>query len=176
MNSDNLSTPNLKSDFRGMLVGQKALVTGGSSGIGRAVAISFAEAGAEVVINFIGSQEAADEVVATIQKMGTKVVPVRADVGSEDQDPGMFKKAIEELGTIDILVNNAGIHIDAPIDKMTIEQWNSVISTNLTGQFLCAREAIREFKRRGVVSAVSASAGKIICMSSVHEVIPWGGR
>ena len=128
---------------------------GRSSGIGRAVAIAFAEAGAEVVINFIGPQEAADEVVATIQKIGTKVVPIRADVSSEDEVQGMFKKTIEELGTIDILVNNAGIQIDAPIDKMTIEQWNSVISTNLTGQFLCAREAIREFKRRGIVPAVS---------------------
>jgi glucose 1-dehydrogenase len=177
MNSDDhFSTPQLKSDFPGLLAGQKALVTGGSSGIGRAVAIALAEAGAEVVINFIGPQEAADEVVATIQKIGTKVMPIRADVSREDEVQGMFKQVIEELGTIDILVNNAGIQIDAPIDKMTIEQWNSVIGTNLTGQFLCAREAIREFKRRGVVPAVSASAGKIICMSSVHEVIPWGGH
>ncbi len=177
MNSDDhFSTPQLRSDFRGLLAGQKALVTGGSSGIGRAVAIALAEAGAEVVINFIGPQEAADEVVATIQKIGTKVMPIRADVSCEDEVQRMFKQVIEELGTIDILVNNAGIQIDAPIDKMTIEQWNSVIGTNLTGQFLCAREAIREFKRRGVVSAVSVSAGKIICMSSVHEVIPWGGH
>ena len=88
----------------------------------------------------------------------------------------MFKRAIEELGTVDILVNNAGIQSNAPVDGMTIEQWNSVIGTNLTGQFLCAREAIREFKRRGIVSAVSVSAGKIICISSVHEVIPWAGH
>src|SRR3981081_689669 len=88
----------------------------------------------------------------------------------------MFKRAIEELGTVDILVNNAGIQSNAPVDRMTIEQWNSVIGTNLTGQFLCAREAIREFKRRGVVDSVSVSAGKIICISSVHEVIPWAGH
>jgi glucose 1-dehydrogenase len=88
----------------------------------------------------------------------------------------MFKRAIQELGTIDILVNNAGIQNNAPVDTMTIDQWNSVIGINLTGQFLCAREAIREFKRRGIVSSVSASAGKIIFMSSVHEVIPWAGH
>ena len=88
----------------------------------------------------------------------------------------MFKRAIEEFGTVDILVNNAGIQSNASVDRLTIEQWNSVIGTNLTGQFLCAREAIREFKRRGIVSAVSASAGKIICISSVHEVIPWAGH
>jgi glucose 1-dehydrogenase len=88
----------------------------------------------------------------------------------------MLKRAIEEFGTVDILVNNAGIQSNAPVDRMTIEQWNSVIGTNLTGQFLCPREAIREFKRRGVVSGVSVSAGKIICISSVHEVIPWAGH
>jgi len=83
---------------------------------------------------------------------------------------------MDEFGTVDILVNNAGLQQDAPIDEMTLEKWNTVISVNLTGQFLCAREAIREFKRRGVVPKVSVSAGKIICMSSVHEVIPWAGH
>jgi len=88
----------------------------------------------------------------------------------------MFRKMIAEFGTVDILVNNAGLQRDAAIDQMTLAQWNTVIAVNLTGQFLCAREAIREFKRRGVVKEVSAAAGKIICMSSVHEVIPWAGH
>src|SRR5947209_8028655 len=88
----------------------------------------------------------------------------------------MFAQAIEELGTIDILINNAGLQRDAPFHEMTLQQWNTVISVNLTGQFLCAREAAREFLRRGVVSSVSTAAGKIICMSSVHEVIPWAGH
>jgi glucose 1-dehydrogenase len=88
----------------------------------------------------------------------------------------MFAKMIEKLGTIDILVNNAGLQQDAPFDQMTLQQWNTVIGVNLTGQFLCAREAVREFKRRGVKPEVSVAAGKIICMSSVHEVIPWGGH
>ena len=166
----------LQFPFRGLLGGQKALVTGASSGIGRAIALALAEAGADVVVNFIGPPDTADEVVSAIRKIGTKAIPISADVSQEGQVQTMFKRAIEEFGTVDILVNNAGIQSNAPVDRMTIEQWNSVIGTNLTGQFLCAREAIREFKRRGIVSAVSASAGKIICISSVHEVIPWAGH
>jgi glucose 1-dehydrogenase len=166
----------LQFPFRGSLGGQKALVTGASSGIGRAIALALAEAGADVVVNFIGPPDAANEVVSAIRKVGVKAIPIPADISQEGQVQTMFKNAIEELGTIDILVNNAGIQSNAPIDKMTIEQWNTVIGTNLTGQFLCAREAISEFKRRGIVSAVSASAGKIICISSVHEIIPWAGH
>ena len=166
----------LQSPFRGLLVGQKALVTGASSGIGRAIALALAEAGADVAVNFIGRPDTADEVVSAIRKIGTKAIPIPADVSREDQVQTMFSRVIETLGTVDILVNNAGIQSDAIIDRMTIEQWSSVIGINLTGQFLCAREAIREFKRRGIVRAVSASAGKIICISSVHEVIPWAGR
>src|SRR6516164_7006512 len=166
----------LQFPFRGLLGGQKALVTGASSGIGRAIALALAEAGADVVVNFIGPPDTADEVVSAIRKIGTKAIPIPADVSQEGQVQTMFKRAIEEFGTVDILVNNAGIQSNAPVDRMTVEQWNSVIGTNLTGQFLCAREAIREFKRRGIVSAVSVSAGKIICISSVHEVIPWAGH
>ena len=162
--------------FHGLLAGQKALVTGASSGIGRAIALALAEAGADVVVNFVGPPDAADEVVSAIRKAGTKAIPIHADVSQESQVQTMFKRAIEEFGTIDILVNNAGIQSNAPVDRMTLEQWNSVIGTNLTGQFLCAREAIREFKRRGIVSGISVSAGKIICISSVHEVIPWAGH
>jgi len=88
----------------------------------------------------------------------------------------MFEKIVKDFGTIDILVNNAGLQKDAPFDEMTLEQWNTVINVNLTGQFLCAREAVKEFKRRGVVPNVSCSAGKIIHISSVHEVIPWAGH
>jgi glucose 1-dehydrogenase len=88
----------------------------------------------------------------------------------------MFNRMLSELGTIDILVNNAGRQKDAKFVDMTLEDWNAVIDVNLTGQFLCAREAAREFLRRGVVSSVSCAAGKIICMSSVHETIPWAGH
>jgi glucose 1-dehydrogenase len=179
MNLDNRdleNIPNHSCPFGRLLAGQKALVTGASSGIGRAVALAFARAGADVAINYFGAEDAVDAILSTVQKAGAKAIAIRADVSREDQVQGMFEKAIAEFGTIDILVNNAGIQNDAPIDKMTTAQWNAVINTNLTGQFLCAREAIREFKRRGIVSAVSVAAGKIIFMSSVHEVIPWAGH
>lgn len=160
----------------GLLRGQKALVTGASSGIGKAIAIALAEAGAHVAVNFCGPATSAKEVVSTIERTGGRAIAVRADVSREEQVLAMFSGVLEEFGTVDILVNNAGVQRDAPIDVMTIEQWNTVININLTGQFLCAREAIREFKRRGVVQDISLSAGKIICISSVHEVIPWAGH
>jgi glucose 1-dehydrogenase len=160
----------------GLLRGQKALVTGASSGIGKAIAIALAEAGAHVAVNFCGPATSAKEVVSTIERTGGRAIAVRADVSREEQVLAMFSGVLEEFGTVDILVNNAGVQRDAPIDVMTIEQWNTVININLTGQFLCAREAIKEFKRRGVVQDISLSAGKIICISSVHEVIPWAGH
>ncbi len=159
-----------------ILEGQKALVTGGASGIGKAVAIALGKAGADVVVNYRGSAEQANEVAAEIRKCGSRAYAHQADVSSEEQVKGMFGKMFEEFGTIDILINNAGLQQDAPFDEMSIDQWNTVININLTGQFLCAREAVREFRRRGVVKAVSCAAGKIICMSSVHEIIPWAGH
>jgi glucose 1-dehydrogenase len=160
----------------GLLRGQKALVTGASSGIGKAIAIALAEAGAHVAVNFCGPATSAKQVVSSIERTGGRAIAVRADVSREEQVLAMFSGVLEEFGTVDILVNNAGVRRDAPIDVMTIEQWNTVININLTGQFLCAREAIKEFKRRGVVQDISLSAGKIICISSVHEVIPWAGH
>ena len=130
-------------------------------------------AGADVVVNYIGDDRAAHDVVEQIKSCGSNAVAIGTDVSHEDQVQGMFARTLEEFGTLDILVNNAGIQRDAPIEQMTLEQWNQVISVNLTGQFLCAREAIRECKRRGVVEGISCAAGKIICISSVHEVIPW---
>ena len=159
-----------------ILKGQKALVTGGNSGIGKAVAIELGKAGADVVVNYVRGEDQAREVVAEIEKSGSRAFAHQADVSQEDQVSAMFEKMKAELGTIDILINNAGLQQDAPIDEMTLDQWNLVINVNLTGQFLCAREAVREFKRRGVVPEVSCAAGKIICMSSVHEVIPWAGH
>jgi glucose 1-dehydrogenase len=159
-----------------ILEGQKALVTGSASGIGKAVAIALGKAGADVVVNYRGGADQADQVAAEIARCGSSAYSHQADVSDEDQVKDMFRKMIQEFGTVDILVNNAGLQQDAPFDEMTIDQWNTVINVNLTGQFLCAREAVREFKRRGVVKAVSCSAGKIICISSVHEIIPWAGH
>jgi glucose 1-dehydrogenase len=159
-----------------ILVGQKALVTGGASGIGKAVALALGGAGADVVVNYVRGEAQANEVAAEIGKCGSRAYAHQADVSSEEQVKNMFQKMFQEFGTIDILINNAGLQKDAPFDEMSIDHWNTVINVNLTGQFLCAREAVREFKRRGVVKAVSCAAGKIICMSSVHEIIPWAGH
>jgi glucose 1-dehydrogenase len=161
---------------RQLLKGQKALVTGANSGIGRAVAAYLAKEGADVVVNFVAGEESAAEVVAEIEATGQRGLAIQADVSSEEQVQAMYRQMIDDLGTIDILINNAGLQQDAPFDEMTLAQWNKVINVNLTGQFLCAREAVREFKRRGVVPEISCAAGKIISMSSVHEVIPWAGH
>jgi glucose 1-dehydrogenase len=157
-----------------LLVGQTALVTGANSGIGEAVAIAMARAGADVVVNYRSRD--ADKVVAAIAAQGRKGLAVKADVSNEDEVEAMFAKAIAEFGTVDIVVANAGLQQDSPLTTMTLAQWNTVIDVNLTGQFLCARAAAREFMRRGVRKDVSVAAGKIICMSSVHEVIPWAGH
>lgn len=158
------------------LAGQKALVTGASSGIGRSVALRLAREGADVAVNYVSDDKAAQEVVDEIARGGGKALAVRADVSKEAEVQAMFRKTCEAFGTIDILVNNAGLQRDAPFDQMTLEQWNTVIGVNLTGLFLCAREAVREFKRRGVRKQVSGAAGKIVVISSVHELIPWAGH
>jgi glucose 1-dehydrogenase len=159
-----------------LLLGQKALVTGASSGIGRAIAHSLGDAGADVVINYVSDEDKAEALAAEIRARGSRALALRADVSDESQVRDMFGLMIKELGTIDILVNNAGLQQDAPFHDLTLAQWNKVLAVNLTGQFLCAREAVREFLRRGVRPEVSCSAGKILCVSSVHEVIPWAGH
>jgi len=157
------------------LEGQKALVTGSSSGIGHGVAVALAKAGADVVVNYAGNKEKAEAVADEVSKFGGKVLVAKADVSNEEDVQAMFQLMIKEFGTIDILVNNAGLQQDSPFAEMTLEKWNKVLGINLTGQFLCAREAVREFTRRGMRD-VSCALGKIICMSSVHEMIPWSGH
>ena len=159
-----------------LLSGQKALVTGANSGIGKGVAIALGEAGADVVVNYVADDAAAAAVVEEIRKSGSKAYAHQADVASEDQVAAMFARMKQEFGTTDILVSNAGLQRDSAFHEMTLAQWNKVLDVNLTGQFLCAREAVREFLRRGVVPSVSSAAGKIICMSSVHQEIPWAGH
>lgn len=159
------------------LKGQIAIVTGASSGIGAGCARELSKAGATVVVNYPvpGAKEMAEAVANDINSNGGMAIAYRCDVSKEDEVKAMFSDVIEQFGTVDILVNNAGLQKDAPFTDMSLDQWNYVIGVNLTGQFLCAREAIREFLRRGV-NGKSKSAGKIICMSSVHEVIPWAGH
>ena len=158
------------------LSGQTALVTGANSGIGAGVAKSLGQAGANVIINYLSKPEDADALVVEIKGFGVDALAIQGDVSKEDQVQAMFKQAVDHFGTIDILVNNAGLQRDAKFDELTLAQWQTVIDVNLTGQFLCAREAIREFLRRGPRPEVSRATGKIICMSSVHEAIPWAGH
>lgn len=158
------------------LKGQVALVTGASSGIGKAIAIAMASAGAKVVVNYAGDDEAGREVVEQITAAGGKAFAHKADVSNEEEVKAMFAAVFKQYRTLDILVNNAGLQKDAALVDMSLDDWNTVINVNLTGQFLCSREAAKHFIDRGIVKTRSAAAGKIICMSSVHEVIPWGGH
>ena len=164
------------SRFPIVLEGQPALVTGANSGIGKAVALGLAASGADVVVNYVVDSAAAEEVAHQIEAGGRRALAIKADVSREEEVQAMFATAVDHFGTLHIAVNNAGLQRDAPLLDMTIEQWNKVIAVNLTGQFLCAREAVREFKRRGVVPEISAAAGKIVFMSSVHQEIPWAGH
>jgi glucose 1-dehydrogenase len=159
-----------------VLEGQPALVTGANSGIGKAVALGLGAAGADVVVNYVTDPQSAEDVAHQIEAMGRRAIALKADVSREDEVVAMFAKAIDHFGTLHVMVSNAGLQRDSPFEQMTLEQWNTVIGVNLTGQFLCTREAAREFKRRGVVEQVSLAAGKILCMSSVHQEIPWAGH
>ena len=158
------------------LKGQSALVTGANSGIGLAVAVALAADGANVVINYVSRPEDAEAVVKQIEDNGGTAIAIKADVSNETEVQSMFAQMFERFGTIDILVNNAGIQKDAAFDKMSLHDWQLVINVNLTGQFLCSREAVKEFLKRGIVPERSCAKGKIICMSSVHQVIPWSGH
>jgi glucose 1-dehydrogenase len=157
---------------------QVAIVTGASSGIGAGVSKSLAEAGATVVVNYPmpATKDAADAVVKEITDAGGRAVSAQCDVSKEAEVQQLFASTVQQFGTVDILINNAGLQKDSAFQDMTLENWNFVLGVNLTGQFLCAREAIREFLRRGIDPKKSIAAGKIICMSSVHEVIPWAGH
>lgn len=166
----------MKSENYRPLEGQVALVTGASSGIGMGVAKALALAGASVCVNHPNTPESANRVVEDIRAAGGNAIALSADVGNEEQVKSMYAELFHTYATIDILVANAGLQRDAALVDMTLAQWQFVLNVNLTGQFLCAREAAREFLRRGVVPDRSTAAGKIICMSSVHEVIPWAGH
>jgi glucose 1-dehydrogenase len=158
------------------LKGQHALVTGANSGIGEAIARELSLRGANVVVNYVVQPEVASRIVDEINAAGGgKAIAIKADVSKEDEVRGMFADAVKQFGTLDIVCSNAGIQRDSDFADMTMQQWDQVIGVNLTGAFLCAREATREFVRRGMRD-VSCALGKIIFTSSVHQVIPWAGH
>lgn len=155
------------------LRGQYALVTGASSGIGEGCARHLAAAGAGVVINYAHNKDDADDIASQINHADGRAIVIEADVSDEEQVIEMVRRSVEEFGTLDILVANAGVQQDSKLEDMTEEQWDTVMDINAKGQFLCIREVVKEFNRRGMRS-VSKALGKIICTSSVHEVMPWG--
>jgi glucose 1-dehydrogenase len=159
-----------------VLEGQKALVTGASKGLGAGVAVALARAGADVLVNYLTDRKGAEATAGQVRAAGREATVFKADTGREQDVLALFDFMRTEMGRIDILVSNAGLQQNAPFDEMTVDQWQRVIDTNLTGQFLCAREAVRAFKRQGIDPSISAARGKIIFMSSVHDVIPWAGH
>jgi glucose 1-dehydrogenase len=158
------------------LAGQRAIVTGANSGIGKAIALELGHAGADVLVNYVSREEEAMKVVDEIRRCGSRAVAFRADVSQEAEVQAMFARMNDAFGGVDILVNNAGLQKDAPFDQLSVDAWDLVMNVNLKGQFLCAREAVRAFKRQGIRPEISCAAGKIICVSSVHDIIPWAGH
>lgn len=155
---------------------QTVLITGASSGIGQGIAIGFGKQGANVVINYHSDEEGAQATLEQVLAAGGKGFIYKANVGDEQEVAGMFEKAIEEYGTIDVVINNAGIQKDSAFSEMTLDQWNKVITTNLSGQFLCAREAIKHFLSKEQAGVAENAIGNIIFISSVHDIIPWAGH
>ncbi len=133
-------------------------------------------AGADVLINYNGDREGALETKKRIEEVGGRAEIFKANVAREDEVKAMFEFMMEKFGRLDICVPNSAIQLNANVDDMTLRQWQDVIDVNLTGLFLCAREAVRIFKKQGIDRSVSYAAGKLIFISSVHDIIPWEGH
>lgn len=155
---------------------QTIIVTGASSGIGQGIAIAFGRLGANVVINYHSDKGGADQTLEMIKQGGGDGFVHKANVSKESEVQDMFQKAIERYGKVDVLVNNAGIQMDSSFSSMTLDQWNGVINTNLTGYFLCAREAVKHFEKAATATPDGPAIGNIIFISSVHDIIPWAGH
>jgi glucose 1-dehydrogenase len=175
---ENYSPPNEmpNAPIHRVLVGQKALVSGASKGLGQDIAISLAKAGADVLVNYNSDEEGARHTVEEIEKLGRKAILFRADVSKENEVLAMFERMIEVFGRLDICIPNSALQLNARVDEMTLAQWERVIGVNLTGVFLCCREAIKAFKRQGIDRSVSYACGKLVLISSVHDIIPWEGH
>lgn len=158
------------------LKGQVAIVTGASSGLGAGAAKGLAASGAAVVINYHSQPEPAQKLAQEIIDAGGQAIAIGADVSNEQDVERLFAETLDAFGRLDILVANSGLQKDAAFADMSLEDWNTVINVNLTGQFLCARAAVRQFAKQDIRPEVSRARGKIIHMSSVHQVIPWAGH
>ncbi len=158
------------------LKNQVALVTGSSSGLGKAVAIYLGKAGAKVAVNYHSNEEGANDTVKQIKDAGGEAFAIQADVADEESVENLFDKVFSTYNNLDILVSNAGIQKDAPFTEMKLKDWRLVLNTILDGAFLCSQVAVRYFQKRGIITDISNSAGKIIFMSSVHQDIPWAGH
>ena len=157
------------------LTGQVAIVTGASSGLGRASAIAFAKAGAKVAVNYNSSADKARAVVEEIEQAGGEAFACEADTSDEAAVLKLFDETVARFGGVDIVFANAGMQKDAPYAELSLEDWKRVIDVNLTGQFLVSRQAVRRFRTQGD-RGVSRAIGKILFMNSVHETIPWAGH
>ena len=159
-----------------VLNGQRALVTGASSGIGRAIAHALADSGAAVLVNYRADKDDAEEVVSDIIRDGGEAFAFQADVAQPEDCGRLFDALRDRYGGVDIVVANAGIQRDAAFTDLTLDEWRKVIDVNLTGQFICSQDAVRQFRRQGMEPERSRALGKIIFTSSVHQAIPWAGH
>jgi glucose 1-dehydrogenase len=167
-----MTEPNVERERTNGLEGKNVLVTGGTSGIGQAIAVRFAENGANVAINYLRSPEEAEETeqqvhscVRRVRQAGVRDVLVGADVSKEGEVERMVAETVEQLGGIDVLVNNAGIQISCASEELSSADFDKVLAVNLRGAFLCAREVVRHF-------LAEEKPGSIINVSSVHQLIP----
>ncbi len=168
--SGNVQTvPQSTRDGARPLAGKVALVTGASTGIGRAIALELGRRGAKVVVNYVGAEDSADQVVKDIAAEGSKAIAARADVSQSSDVQAMVKQAIDAFGQIDLLVNNAGIEQSQPFLEKPEEVWDKVIAVDLKGPFLCSQAVAKEMVRRG-------KGGTIVNISSVHEDIAFPGH
>ena len=142
------------------------VVTGASKGLGRAMAVRFGQEQSKVVVNYRSNEDEALEVKKEIEQAGGQAIVVRGDVTKEEDVVNLVETAVKEFGTLDVMVNNAGVENPVPSHELSLENWNQVIDTNLTGAFLGSREAIKYFVENNI-------KGNVINMSSVHEMIPW---
>jgi glucose 1-dehydrogenase len=163
-------------DAQAVLRGRRAVVTGADSGIGRAIALAFGRAGAAVAVDYASDAQRAQTVVDEIRRAGSEAFATRADVSKPDEVQALFEAAVSRFGGVDIAVMNAGIQRDAPFADMSIEDWQRVIDVNLTGAFLCAQQAVRQFRRQPRPAHASRAIGVLLFISSVHETIAWAGH